>query len=149
MTVQEALIRLRDDIKEWVTNNLNAIGKPKASDVSIDTIEGLSATDAQGAIKELILRSVDQTAGKTFSGSVLMLPVAHNTIQYCGYIPLPFIAKNANYTVDITYCMQGNVGEVSAWATGKSRFGFSIALNGDYAYQKCMLNTVEYTITFA
>ena len=53
MTTLEALIRLRDDLKEWVTNNLNAIGKPKATDVSIEPIEGLSAADAQGALEEL------------------------------------------------------------------------------------------------
>lgn len=53
MTVTEALIQLRDDIKEWVTNNLNAIGKPKASDVSLDAIEGLNAGYVQGAVEEL------------------------------------------------------------------------------------------------
>jgi hypothetical protein len=53
MTTLEALIRLRDDLKEWVANNLNAIGKPKASDVSIDAIEGMSASTAQDAIEVL------------------------------------------------------------------------------------------------
>ena len=94
------------------------------------------------------MESIDQTPGKTFKGSVVMLPISHNTLQYCGYIPLPFIAKNANYDVNITYCLQGNVGTVDAWATGKTRYGFSLALDGEYAYQKCMLNHVDYTITF-
>lgn len=53
MKIEEALIRLRDDLKEWVTNNLNAIGKPKASDISIATPEGMASTDVQGAIGEL------------------------------------------------------------------------------------------------
>ena len=53
MTTLEALIRLRDNLKEWVTNNLNAIGKPKASDVSIEPIEGLSAATAQDALEVL------------------------------------------------------------------------------------------------
>lgn len=53
MTTQEALIKLRDDLKTWVANNLNAIGKPKASDVSIDAIEGMSASTAQDAIEVL------------------------------------------------------------------------------------------------
>lgn len=53
MKIEEALIRLRDDLKECVTNNLNAIGKPKASDISIATPEGMASTDVQGAIGEL------------------------------------------------------------------------------------------------
>lgn len=53
MKIEEALIQLRDDLKEWVTNNLNAIGKPKASDVSIVAPEGMAATDVQGAVGEL------------------------------------------------------------------------------------------------
>lgn len=53
MTTVEALIQLRDDIKKWVTINLNAIGKPKASDIKIDAIDGMDATTAQGALEEL------------------------------------------------------------------------------------------------
>lgn len=53
MKIEEALIRLRDDLKTWVTNNLNEIGKPKASDVPITSPEGMEATDVQNAIVEL------------------------------------------------------------------------------------------------
>jgi hypothetical protein len=69
MKVEEALIRLRDDLKEWVTNNLNAIGKPKASDVTITTPEGMEATDAQNAIVELNGNFGGLTFGKDGDGN--------------------------------------------------------------------------------
>lgn len=69
MKVEEALIRLRDDLKEWVTNNLNAIGKPKASDVSITSPEGMGATDVQNAIVELNGNFGGLTFGKDGDGN--------------------------------------------------------------------------------
>lgn len=69
MKVEEALIRLRDDLKEWVTNNLNAIGKPKASDVTITTPEGMEATDVQNAIVELNGNFGGLTFGKDGDGN--------------------------------------------------------------------------------
>lgn len=33
MKIEDALIRLRDDLKEWVTNNLNAIGSTSADKI--------------------------------------------------------------------------------------------------------------------
>ena len=55
MTTQETFKQFRDDIKAWVTNNLNAIGKfsGKASDITIDPIDGSDSTNAQEEFERL------------------------------------------------------------------------------------------------
>lgn len=82
MNTTEALIRLRDDLKEWVTNNLAVIGKPKASDVNIDPIDGMSATNTQGALEEINSKMLSTT----FVGTLNRASDFDNLKDGCYYI---------------------------------------------------------------
>lgn len=89
MNTTEALKQLRDDIKEWVTNNLNAIGKfsGKASDITLDPIDGSDSTNAQEEFERLNSKIlVPDYENKLVNAELL---TAYTAVQNC------FISVNA------------------------------------------------------
>ena len=70
MTILETFIRLRDDLKTWVTNNLNQKANISYVDEKFDAIQEFDPTEIQNAINAnttAIDTKVDKVEGKGLS----------------------------------------------------------------------------------
>lgn len=150
--------KMRDDVQYFISDKGVIKYKDKSyggngGDVNIDYSELEFDTEeivVENPMEDDKYNLVDQTPGKTFVGYVQNLPLAHNSIEYIGWVSFPFHAKNKNYNVEVLGAIQGNVGNVEPYIVAKQNDGFAFSVKKDitYAYQKCIL-TMEYTVTFA
>lgn len=72
----------------------------------------------------------------------------HDGNSYRCFVPFPFWASDANYTVALNGVSQVNVGNVLASASVETKYrtGFVLIVSGTYDYSKCGI-AVNYTVT--
>ena len=69
MKIEEALIRLRDDLKEWITNNLNAVGGGGSSNIEYVTKAEYEALPDSKLSDDVEYRITDANTSNTFAST--------------------------------------------------------------------------------
>lgn len=129
-----------------------------------DKVEGLTAGDIalgstapSGSTAEAISNKtfIDQKAGNSLT---LVSPIVfgfYYADQWFAYVPLPFIAKNANYSITFSVVTAANVGDITSKIsiTSKANTYFRIVTTRDMpsfpSNYSCNLGLCTFVITFA
>ena len=158
------------DVDYYITDAPSMTGTAKelsydgSTDSVYDKIEGLTAGDIalgstapSGSTAEAISNKtfIDQKAGNSIT---LVSPIVfgfYYADQWFAYVPLPFIAKNANYSITFSVVTAANVGDITSKIsiTSKSNTYFRIVTTRDMpsfpSNYSCNLGLCTFVITFA
>jgi hypothetical protein len=106
-------------------------------------------TSVEDVVDEISENVIKQTAGTSITLQAQYV-LYHDSVDYCGFSLFPFVAKNNNYSVQLTDAFQDNVGNVLGSVTIISKYntGFRVKIPGAYDYKKCAV-ILTYKITFA